>query len=96
MKAVARPPHIGDIYRIKRRYERVGPPFIRVFTIIPARHLMRVVDYMQDGQLAWERGWDSGGFRTGSTKLPRWFQDEPGWPKLTKYWRLVPRKRGGA
>ncbi len=83
---------MGDIYRIKRRYEKPGPPFIRVFTVHARRHLLRVVDYMENGQLARECCWGADGFGTKS-KLPRWFEDESGWRKLAKYWRLV-RPRG--
>lgn len=92
-KTPSRTPRQGDIYRIKRRYKKPGPPFIRVFTVHAGRHLMMVVDYLEDGQLAWERGWGAGGFGVGP-KLPRWFEDEAGWPKLTKYWRLTQRKAG--
>ena len=80
--AELKPPKPGNIYRIKRRYERPGPPFIRVITV--SKNHMKVVDYMQDGQLAKELGWGAHGFKAGGAGQ-RVFSD---WSRL-KYWRLV-------
>lgn len=78
-------PRAGDVYRIKKRFDRSGYPVIRVKKVI--RWWAYVQDCESDGTAA-------------SDKEPRgWFLDRDGIDRLRRCWmreRQLPQSRVGA